>query len=200
MPSPKKKKKNPTIRCDLCLRELSQFHLARHRGSHDCLTTAFRERETQKFELKPNEGILGGRNERRFWDLRRKAGFDDPFSGPGCMRVVWGGNALAPVFATVVPRWLEWAIDSIGGPKTAQCSDSPREMDVVVIMEALYGKGDPSAQREYELALTAEIHLTAMNTVESSFGPSWLQLDRKRTVRILRRWASHLLGGTFPET
>ena len=180
---------NPKIRCDVCGRELSQFHLARHRGTYDCVRAHYLELERRKHAIPVGHGVVTYRREAFLWWVFNKAGFDVK-DGPLTMGTFWwsSGNIAAPAFGTFAPTWAE--LGSLGGHDTKD----PQAQDMVALAEHLH-KDESQERVDARAALATEIELSCV-----TYEDGYRNVNPGKVRRVIRRWASAAMGGAFPDS
>lgn len=177
-----KTRKNPTIRCPICQRKLSQYHLDRHQGTYECMRKHYVIKERSKLSIPTGYNSVGGYVEGFVWWVFDQAGFNH-VTTPLSMRTMFTGDE--PHFSTLAPTWI--AMLSFIYDRR-----DPNAMDLVVLARYLHEKEDEESINN-RLALATEIELSCFERAESG-EHKYLEPDKAR--KVLRRWASEALGGT----
>ncbi len=181
---------NPKIRCDVCGRAVSQYHLKRHRGTVDCVREHYLDLARREHAIEAGFAPVSWNVEKFLWWAFGLAGFD-PKTTPLKMGVYWPDSVAAdsPAFGSIAPTWAAQAAWGVSNPKL------PAAMDVVVLAQYLH-KDESAKSIEARLGLATEIELTCVST--SSRGHRTVHPDK--VLRVLRRWASAVMGGAFPDS
>ena len=188
--------KNPTIRCDICSREVSQFHLARHRGTLACVRDRFLDAAKAGLQIPPGYDAAGHYEEEFLWWAFSKAGFT-PETTPLSMRVWWALGQSYPLFSTIAPKWsvqVVRAFTNFSFARDTGRKKSPAARDIVFLAGHLHRDNSQDAQDE-RLALSTEIELCRR---AGTSGSGARTAAAEETMKLVRRWASTLMGGAAP--